>query len=235
MRAHPGEFRDHLVYGKIWIGATRPRLDLLKPRISRRLVFLVVDVLCSRPDNDGAVDCWRDEDALAHLAGALEHSRRERAVLVAVEHQVFASPRRNRIFPVAYEVVQLVRVGPCAVHDSPRGKLASILARHHVGERRVRHIVAMRHYADDIHHLRLEEKLCAVCSRVLRIAEGKFVWAADAAGRRPQSRRCLGRDVRLAAPQLVLRDDLRRNAVPLAALLQLAQGRLVLRAEGEDD
>ena len=235
MRPHAGKLRDHLAERKVRVRATSTCLYFLKSLVGRRLVLLVRDVLGGRADDHRAIDCWRDENALAHLRRALEHRRRERAVLVAVEHQVLPASRRDGVFRWNHEIAYLVGVDARAVHDSPGNKLAPVSARNPVGERRVRHVVARRRDAGDVHHLRVEEELGAVRRGVLGVAKGQLVGAADAARRRPERGGRLGRDVRLAAAQLVLRDYLRRDAVLLAARLEFRQRRLVFRAECEDE
>ena len=227
MRAHPGKLRDHLAERKVRVCATRTRLDLLKPLVGRRLVLLVWNVLCGRADDHSAVDGRRDENTLAHFAGALKHRSGERAVLVAVEHQVLPAPCRDGVFRRTHEIAYLVGVDARAVHDSPRNELASILTDDIPPSCTI--------YTANSRHLRVEEELRAVRRCVLSIAKRELVGAADAARRRPERGCRLGRDVRFAATQLALRDYLGRDAVPLATLLEFHKCLLVFRAKSEDE
>ena len=188
-------------------------------------VQLVRDILSGGAQQQVAMHGGRNQNALTHLGGALEHRHREGDGIHAIHQPVLAATIDDVQLLVAHHVVDLGGANAGAVDQHLAGVLALI------GLNMPQAVFAL----DNVGDLGIQVESSAVDGSVIGQSESHFVGAGQAAGGRIQGAQNFGIGVGLHLEDLfALNDAAVRNVVELGLLKQLFKGRAVILGEADD-
>ena len=219
------EARDDLTDGQILHGSPGLGDQLIEAGGGGVRAVLVLDVDGRRPDDGVAVDGRADEDALAIFPGELEDRVLCKVAGRLVEQAIVAAARRDMQLARADLIVQHVGVDARRVDDGACLKRAAV---------RLNDPMAI--FGADGGDFCVKLEANAVGGGVFRQGDGQAEGTDDRAGRRPEGRDRIRRDVRLKFAQAVPLDNLKTgHAVFHAVFIERVQARSLRFRHADDE